>query len=192
MVMPRLGFTRTDDPAFQREEVLEPVTNQVTTPPASGRHSATHPDTDIPLACGNPTRRDAIRRNRQAWHARGQGFESPKLHVFAAQSHIAILKNDLDFLHCIEFAVASSLGPRGSPRRSGHSSRSRTRSVPIRASSWEAKPAASRWSACPAENTSRASQLPGAPAPPLRQVTHAADIRIVNHTLPAEYLRGAC
>jgi hypothetical protein len=30
-----------------------------------------------------------------AWHARGQGFESPKLHVFPAQKHVVILKNDL-------------------------------------------------------------------------------------------------
>jgi hypothetical protein len=34
------------------------------------------------------------------WHARGQGFESPKLHVSAAQRHISILKMIFDFLHC--------------------------------------------------------------------------------------------
>ena len=36
-----------------------------------------------------------------------------------------------------------------------------------------AKPEASRCPACPAESTSRAPELPGAPAPPLREVTHA-------------------
>jgi excisionase family DNA binding protein len=33
----------------------KPVTNQVTTTPGNTRRGATHPDTDIPLACGNRT-----------------------------------------------------------------------------------------------------------------------------------------
>ncbi len=37
---------------------------------------------------------------QHAWHARGQGFESPKLHVVAVQKHISILKMIFDFLHC--------------------------------------------------------------------------------------------
>jgi len=32
-----------------------PVTNQVTTPPGNGRHSATYPDTYIFPTCGKPT-----------------------------------------------------------------------------------------------------------------------------------------
>jgi hypothetical protein len=43
------------------------VTSQVTTPPVEDRRSATQPDTDIFLTCGNPTQRDAIGRNRHAW-----------------------------------------------------------------------------------------------------------------------------
>ena len=76
-----------------------PVTNQVTTTPGNTRRSATFSDTDIRLACSNRTQHDAVRRNRQAWHARGQGFESPKLHVFAAQRHVSILKMIFDLLH---------------------------------------------------------------------------------------------
>ena len=75
------------------------MTNQVTTP-GNTRRRATPSDTDCRLACGNPTRRDAVRRNRQAWHARGQWFESTKLHVFPVQIHISILKMILDVLHC--------------------------------------------------------------------------------------------
>ena len=33
----------------------EPVTNQVTTAPGNSRRSATGSDTNIPVACGNPT-----------------------------------------------------------------------------------------------------------------------------------------
>ena len=50
-----------------RIEVLEPVTNQATTEPGDGRHSATYPDTRNPLNCGNRTQPDGIRRNRHAW-----------------------------------------------------------------------------------------------------------------------------
>jgi hypothetical protein len=32
------------------------------------------------LTCGKTTMPYPARRTRQAWHARGQGFESPKLH----------------------------------------------------------------------------------------------------------------
>jgi hypothetical protein len=39
----------------------------------------------VSLTCRNTTSRYPARRNGQAWHARGQGFESPKLHVFAGQ-----------------------------------------------------------------------------------------------------------
>src|ERR1035438_738282 len=61
-VAPRANL---DIPAVR---LRKPVTNQVTSPSGNDRHSATHPDTDIVPACGNPTRRDAVRRNRQAWH----------------------------------------------------------------------------------------------------------------------------
>ena len=77
----------------------KPVTNQVTTTPGHSRRSATQSDTDIRLTCRNTTPCDVAGRNRQAWHARGQGFESPKLHVFAAQEHISILKMIFDLLH---------------------------------------------------------------------------------------------
>jgi hypothetical protein len=53
MVIPHLGFGGTSDPVLRREEVTEPVTNQVTTAPGGDRHSATYPDTYIPLARGN-------------------------------------------------------------------------------------------------------------------------------------------
>jgi hypothetical protein len=33
----------------------------VTTTPGNGGHSATHPDAEIPLNCGNPTQPDGIR-----------------------------------------------------------------------------------------------------------------------------------
>ena len=39
----------------------------VTTTPGNRRLSATHPDTDIHLACDYPTQCDAIGRNRHAW-----------------------------------------------------------------------------------------------------------------------------
>jgi len=55
----------------------KPMTNQVTTTPGSGRRSATQLNADNVLACSNPTRSDPARRDRQAWHAEGQGFESP-------------------------------------------------------------------------------------------------------------------
>jgi hypothetical protein len=87
-----------------------------------------------------------------------------------------ILENDLDFLHCSEFAVALQLDP---TRKS-----SQVRSLqqvpnaisPDKSLILGAKPGASRWPARPAESTARASDLPGAPAPSLREVTHAADI----------------
>ena len=69
-----------------------PVTSQVTTASGSARRSAARSDAGIFLTCGNPTQLDIVRRDRQAWHARGQGFESPKLHIFAAQRYISILK----------------------------------------------------------------------------------------------------
>jgi hypothetical protein len=75
-----LQLNPPERPRISRGEVLEPVTNQVTTTPGNGRRSSTPSDTDILPACGNRTQCDAVRRNRQAWHARGQGFESPKLH----------------------------------------------------------------------------------------------------------------
>jgi hypothetical protein len=39
----------------------------VTTTPGNRRHSATHPDTDIRLACDNPNQCDAVGRSHQAW-----------------------------------------------------------------------------------------------------------------------------
>ena len=41
-------------PPFRRE-ALKPVTNQVATTPGNTRRSATRSDTDICLACDNPT-----------------------------------------------------------------------------------------------------------------------------------------
>ena len=58
---------RSEDAAPHKRGGLEPVTMQVTTPPGDGRRSATYSDTDIHLACGNPTQSDRIRRNRQVW-----------------------------------------------------------------------------------------------------------------------------
>jgi hypothetical protein len=64
-------------------DYYEPVTYQVTTASSNSRRSATCSDTDTLLTCRNPTQLDIVRRNRRAWHARGQGFESPKLHSFS-------------------------------------------------------------------------------------------------------------
>ena len=47
-------LAQTVEPAT-RLEILEPVTSQVTTAPGNARPSAMHPDSDIPLNCGNPT-----------------------------------------------------------------------------------------------------------------------------------------
>jgi hypothetical protein len=62
---------------------LGSVTIKVTTPPNHSRRCRTQPDKPIALTCPNTTHHDPPRRSRQAWHARGQGFESPKLHVFS-------------------------------------------------------------------------------------------------------------
>src|SRR5581483_11804988 len=58
----------------------KPVPNQVQTTPAQTGRQPTYADTIMPLTCRNTTRECQGRRNRQAWHARGQGFGSPKLH----------------------------------------------------------------------------------------------------------------
>jgi hypothetical protein len=50
--------------------------------PDFARLSKTSPDTKPALICSNQTQRDAVRRNRVAWHAEGQGFESALLHNF--------------------------------------------------------------------------------------------------------------
>jgi hypothetical protein len=55
----------------------KPGPNQVPTPPDSAGLSQTSPDIKVALKCGNRTQRDAVRRNHAAWHAEGQGFESP-------------------------------------------------------------------------------------------------------------------
>ena len=49
--------------------------------PDSARPSATPPDAKAGLICGNQTYYDVIRRNRAAWHADGQGFESLALRL---------------------------------------------------------------------------------------------------------------
>jgi hypothetical protein len=55
----------------------EPVTNQVTTSPAHTGRLRSLPDGRPGLTCMGLTISDHARRIRQAWHARGQGFESP-------------------------------------------------------------------------------------------------------------------
>ena len=55
----------------------KPVPNQVPTRADSAGPSRTFPDIKGALICGNRTSRDALRRNRAAWHAEGQGFEFP-------------------------------------------------------------------------------------------------------------------
>jgi len=52
-------------------------------PPRSPGHPAYALDSGGPHGCGNRTQRDAVRRNPAAWHAEGQGFESPQLHNFS-------------------------------------------------------------------------------------------------------------
>jgi len=46
--------------AMAEKTMPSKVTNEVTTAPGDGRHSATHSDSGIRLACGNPTQCDAI------------------------------------------------------------------------------------------------------------------------------------
>jgi hypothetical protein len=58
-------------------EAGDPVTSQVTTGSGSIRRSQIQPDNAGRLTCRYPTQRDAAGRNRQEWHARGLGFESP-------------------------------------------------------------------------------------------------------------------
>ena len=62
--------------------------------------------------CGQPRGFSSVGR-ALAWHARGQGFESPKLHVSTVQKHISILKMIFDFLHCqsCRWSLASGSGP---------------------------------------------------------------------------------
>src|SRR5262249_11055401 len=54
-----------------------PEPNQVPTLLDSARPSETSRDTKPALNCGKWTLHDAVRRNQHAWHAEGQGFESP-------------------------------------------------------------------------------------------------------------------
>jgi hypothetical protein len=59
------------------------VPNQVPTTPAGLRCRLTQCDSTTRLSCRSATYRYFARQNQQAWHARGQGFESPKLHDFS-------------------------------------------------------------------------------------------------------------
>ena len=54
-----------------------PVTNQVTTRSAHASRCGIWADGKHVLICVVLTNADHARRIRQAWHARGQGFESP-------------------------------------------------------------------------------------------------------------------
>ena len=56
------------------------MTSQVTTQSCRTRHDQPSPDDTRHLTSYNTTNPNYSRRTRQAWHARGQGFESPKLH----------------------------------------------------------------------------------------------------------------
>jgi hypothetical protein len=60
-----------------RASSSEPVTYQVPTRQGFRRPSTTAPDACRALSCGNQTVLDHLRRNSSAWHAEGQGFESP-------------------------------------------------------------------------------------------------------------------
>ena len=62
-------------PAFKL--LAEAVTNQVTTSPADTSRLRPVTDDEPALTCAGLTVSDCARRARQAWHARGQGFESP-------------------------------------------------------------------------------------------------------------------
>jgi hypothetical protein len=53
------------------------VTIQVTTHSDGLGRSQMQPDSPARLTSRYPTQRDVAGRNRQAWHARGLGFESP-------------------------------------------------------------------------------------------------------------------
>ena len=53
------------------------MTNQVTTGSGGTRLARTQPDSSARLTSRYQTQRDGAGRNRQAWHARGLGFESP-------------------------------------------------------------------------------------------------------------------
>jgi adenylate cyclase, class 2 len=55
----------------------KPGPNQVPTPPDVAGPHQTSPDIQDALNCSNQTQCDVVRRNPAAWHAEGQGFESP-------------------------------------------------------------------------------------------------------------------
>jgi hypothetical protein len=167
-------------PRISRGELLEPVTNQVTSTSGHGRRSSTHSDTDIRLACGNRTQCDAIRRNWQAWHARGQGFESPKLHVSAAQKHIPISKMIFDFLHCTScrWPLTSGSGTGVLARQSTPANPGR-QPVPLEGRSREPKREPMVIGVSGREHVSE-SQLPGkvgSPSP-TRSHLHSGNLRV--------------
>jgi hypothetical protein len=68
-------FLRDDD-AYRRRP-RQPGPNQGPTTPDFPGLSQTSPDIRATLNCGNRTQHDIVRRNPAAWHAEGQGFESP-------------------------------------------------------------------------------------------------------------------
>jgi hypothetical protein len=69
----RSGAIALPEPGPDPEPEPEPEPE----PPDLARYSATSPDTGLPRNCDNRTQRDVVRRNPAAWHAEGQGFESP-------------------------------------------------------------------------------------------------------------------
>jgi hypothetical protein len=77
-------------------------------------------------AAGRAASSDVQPRFGFIWHARGQGFESPKLHVSTAQRHISIIGMIFDLLRA---------GKRMTPRRPGSWHGSPRSSDPCR-SSW--------------------------------------------------------
>ena len=64
---PTMGSVQEEQRIDQFSGAREPVTKQVTTTPGTARRSATSSDTTKLPICGNPTRRDAVRRNWHAW-----------------------------------------------------------------------------------------------------------------------------
>jgi hypothetical protein len=61
------------------------ATNQVTTHPDFARPSETSPDTKTALICGSRTQRDAVGRNRHAWHACGHVKDEERVKALKRQ-----------------------------------------------------------------------------------------------------------
>jgi hypothetical protein len=130
-------------------------------------------------APGKATSSHIVPQAEFIWHARGQGFESPKLHVFPAQGHISIIEMIFDLLH-----AGKRISPRhpgfwhGSPRSSDTCRRSWPQEVtlkcPFPGSKTGSKPEAAKRSARPPRSPCVSPSCPAYCDPRRPDVTIAA------------------